>query len=98
MATDKRVLVACGTSIATATVVAEKVKEIAREAGIRVNVAQCKASEVRGRAMVFGPNLILTTTPIPEDLDCPVLSGIPFLSGIGMDDLKAKVLKEISKE
>ena len=98
MASEKRVLVACGTSIATATVVAEKVKEIAREAGIRVNVVQCKASEVRGRAMVFAPNLILTTTPISQDLDCPVLNGIPFLSGIGMDDLKAKILEEISKE
>jgi PTS system galactitol-specific IIB component len=98
MASEKRVLVACGTSIATATVVAEKVREIAREAGVRVNVVQCKASEVRGRAMVFGPNLILTTTPVPQDLGVPVLSGIPFLSGVGMNELKAKILEEICKE
>jgi PTS system galactitol-specific IIB component len=49
----KRVLIACGTSIATATVVAEKVKEIAREVKVPVVVVQCKASEIRGKISTF---------------------------------------------
>ena len=42
-----RVLVACGTSIATATVAANKVTEIGKEAGLNVSVSQCKAMEIR---------------------------------------------------
>jgi PTS system galactitol-specific IIB component len=80
MKSERRVLVACGTAIATATVVAEKVKEIAKEAGIPVRVVQCKAAEVRGRISTFNPHAI---------------SGVPFLSGVGMDELKAQILEAL---
>lgn len=98
MPTEKRVLVACGTAIATATVVAEKVKQIAKEAGIPVSVAQCKAAEARGRAMVFKPHLIVATTTVPKDLGVPVVNGVPFLSGIGVDAVKAQILEVLRKE
>ena len=94
---EKRVLIACGTSIATATVVAEKVKEIAKEAGISVRVAQCKAAEVRGRIATFNPHVIVATTPVPKDLGVPVFNGVPFLSGVGMDELKAQILEALRK-
>ncbi|MCL4296697.1 MAG: PTS sugar transporter subunit IIB [Anaerolineae bacterium] len=94
---DKRILVACGTSIATATVVAEKLKEIAKEAGVRVNVVQCKAAEVRGRIATFNPHVIVATTPVPKDLGIPVFNGVPFLSGLGMDQLKAQIVEALKK-
>lgn len=94
---EKRVLIACGTSIATATVVAEKVKEIAKEAGISVRVAQCKAAEVRGRIETFNPHVIVATTPVPKDLGIPVFNGVPFLSGVGMDELKVQILEALGK-
>jgi PTS system galactitol-specific IIB component len=94
---EKRVLIACGTAIATATVVAEKVKEIAKEAGVPVNVAQCKAAEVRGRISTFSPHVIVATTPVPKDLGIPVFNGVPFLSGVGMDELKAQIVEALKK-
>ncbi|RLC87280.1 MAG: PTS galactitol transporter subunit IIB [Chloroflexi bacterium] len=94
---ERRVLIACGTAIATATVVAEKVKEIAKEAGIPVKVAQCKAAEVRGRIATFDPHVIVATTPVPKDLGIPVFNGVPFLSGVGMDALKAQIIEALKK-
>jgi PTS system galactitol-specific IIB component len=94
---DKRILVACGTSIATATVVAEKLKEIAKEAGIRVNVVQCKAAEVKAKISTFNPHVIVATTPVPKDLGIPVFNGVPFLSGLGMDQLKAQIVEALKK-
>jgi PTS system galactitol-specific IIB component len=94
---EKRVLIACGTAIATATVVAEKVKEIAKEAGISVSVAQCKAAEVRGRIATFNPHVIVATTYVPKDLGIPVFNGVPFLSGVGMDVLKAQIVEALKK-
>jgi PTS system galactitol-specific IIB component len=87
-----RVLVACGTSIATATVAANKVREWAEEAGLKTDVAQCKAMEVRGKIQTYGPHIIVAMTPVPKDLGVPVFNGIPFLSGIGLDNLKQEIL------
>lgn len=92
MEEKKRVLVACGTSIATATVAAAKVKEIANQAGITVEVVQCKAGEIRGRVQTVNPHLIVAMTPVPKDLGIPVFSGLPFLSGVGIDKLKTDLL------
>jgi PTS system galactitol-specific IIB component len=94
---EKRVLVACGTAIATATVAAAKVKEIAQEAGIPVSITQCKAAEVRGRALVWRPHLIVATTNVPKDLGVPVVNGVAFLSGIGLDTVKAQILEILRK-
>jgi PTS system galactitol-specific IIB component len=87
-----RVLVACGTSIATATHVANSVKETAKAAGIDVDVAQCKAAEIKGKIQTFTPHVIVHTTPIPKDLGIPAFNGVPFLSGIGKDKLQADIV------
>lgn len=94
---EKRVLIACGTAIATATVVAAKVTEIAKEAGIAVSIAQCKSAEVRGRIATFNPHIIVATTPVPKDLGIPVFNGVPFLSGVGMGELKAQIIEALKK-
>ncbi|MCS7178529.1 MAG: PTS sugar transporter subunit IIB [Anaerolineae bacterium] len=94
---EKRVLIACGTSIATATVVAEKVKEIAQKAGIPVKVAQCKAAEVKGRIETFRPHIIVATTLVPKDLGIPVFNGIPFLSGVGVEAVEAQIVEALKK-
>ena len=86
---DKIVVVACGTAIATSTVVAKAIEGACKEAGISVKTRQCKAAEVRAQAK--GADLIVTTTPIPGDIGVPVIQGLPFLTGIGKED----TLKEI---
>jgi PTS system galactitol-specific IIB component len=89
---QKKVLVACGTSIATATVVATKLREIAQEIGVQVTTSQCKAAEIRSRVSTYSPDLIVATTPVPKDLGVPSFSGVPFLSGIGIDKLKQDII------
>ena len=94
----KRILVACGTSIATATHAANATKDLAKEAGIAVDIAQCTSAEIRFKIQTFPPDLIIAMTPVPDDLGAPVFSGVPFLSGVGLDQLKADLLAELSKE
>lgn len=91
----KKVLVACGTSIATATVVATKVREIGQEIGINVNTSQCKAAEIRAKVSQWQPDLIVATTPVPKDLGVPSFNGVPFLSGIGADKLKQDIVNAL---
>jgi PTS system galactitol-specific IIB component len=94
----KRILVACGTSIATATHAANAAMDIAKEAGIKVEVAQCKAAEIKFKMQTFPPDVIIAMTPVPDDLGVPVFNGVPFLSGVGLDQLKADILEALKAE
>lgn len=85
MAQPKRILVACGTAIATSTVVAKAIEEGMAERGIKVITRQCKAAEVKG--LVSDADLVVTTTPVPKDLGVPVIQTLAFLTGVGKEDV-----------
>ncbi len=90
MASPKRILVACGTAIATSTVVAIAIEEAMKARGIPVITRQCKATEVRGLAS--GYDLIVTTTTVPKDHNVPVIQTLAFLTGVG----KEAVIEQIA--
>lgn len=79
----KRILIACGTGIATSTVVARKLSEALAARGLAVRVEQCKVSEVTSRAPGF--DLVVATTTVP-DVGVPCVRTISFLTGIGVDE------------
>jgi galactitol PTS system EIIB component len=85
----KTILVACGTAIATSTVVAKAIEEALFDRGISANIRQCKASEVP--SLEQDADLIVTTTPVSVSKDIPVIQTLAFLTGIG----KEEVLKQI---
>ena len=93
--TKKRILVACGTSIATATHAANAAMDVAKEHGIPVDVSQCKAAEIRGKLQTFPADVVIAMTPVPDDLGVKVLSGVPFLSGVGLDQLKSDLVEAL---
>lgn len=95
MDTPKRILVACGTAIATSTVVAKGIEEILKERGIQVITRQCKASEVR--SLAGDADLIVTTTPVPNDLGVPVIQTLAFLTGIGKEEVIEQIISELQK-
>ncbi|HBT90251.1 MAG TPA: PTS galactitol transporter subunit IIB, partial [Ruminococcaceae bacterium] len=39
-----------------------------------------------------GVSLVVPTSRIKQDLGVPVISGMPFISGIGEEELKKKIL------
>ncbi len=91
MKTPKRILVACGTAIATSTVVARAIEEALKERGINVTTRQCKAAEVR--SMASDADLIISTTPVPSDLGVPVIQTLAFLTGIGKEEVIEQIVK-----
>ncbi|MDN5332541.1 MAG: galactitol system component [Tepidanaerobacteraceae bacterium] len=87
--TVKKVIVACGTGIATSTVVADKIAEACKKEGINVNIIQCKVTELRSYA--DGADLIVSTTILKDNFNVPTINGLPFITGIGEDN----VIKDI---
>ncbi len=80
---SKVILVACGTAVATSTVVAVALEEALKKRGLAVSTRQCKAAEVASLA----PNadLVVTTTPISAKLNIPVIQTLAFLTGVGRE-------------
>jgi PTS system galactitol-specific IIB component len=79
----KKILVACGTAIATSTVVAKKLEEKLGALGIAVQIDQCKASEVGARAASY--DLVVTTTEVDDAKGKPIVRTLSFLTGVGVD-------------
>ncbi len=93
MVGKKTILVACGTAIATSTVVAKAIEEALEDRGLYVNIRQCKASEVP--SLVRDADLIVTTTPVSVDKDIPVIQTLAFLTGIGKEDVIEQIVNHI---
>ena len=87
----KKLLVACGSGIATSTVAATKIKEAlqALGKGDKVNIQQGRVSELVAKADQY--DLIVTTARVSLQLKTPIVSGLPFITGVGVD----KTIKEI---
>ncbi|MDW8227577.1 MAG: PTS sugar transporter subunit IIB, partial [Anaerolineales bacterium] len=83
MTSVKKILVACGTAIATSTVVAKALEDALREQGVEVVTRQCKANEVP--ALAKDADLIVTTVPLPVNVGVPVVQTLAFLTGIGKE-------------
>ncbi|GAB4493126.1 MAG: PTS sugar transporter subunit IIB [Anaerolineales bacterium] len=96
MPQPKRILVACGTAIATSTVVAKAIEDAMHERGIEVITRQCKASEVP--SLVQGMDLVVTTTPVPTNLGVPVIQTLAFLTGIGKEAVIDQIVKALSQK
>ncbi|GDX24820.1 PTS sugar transporter subunit IIB [Actinomycetes bacterium] len=91
---SKKVLVICGTGVATSTVVAIKIKDFCSSRGIPVVVTQGKVMDiVRG---IEGYDLIVATTPIPSTVKIPVIQGLSFLTGIGNEATLEKIAQALS--
>jgi len=95
MAPPKRILVACGTAIATSTVVAKAIEEALKARGIQVVTRQCKAAEIKG--LVKDADLVVTTTPVPSDLGVPVIQTLAFLTGIGREAVIEQIVQILQK-
>jgi PTS system galactitol-specific IIB component len=89
----KRILVACGTAIATSTVVAKAIEEALKAKNINVTIRQCKATEVK--SLVWDADLVVTTTPVPSDLGVPVIQTLAFLTGIGREAVIEQIVEAL---
>ena len=91
MAITKTVLIACGTGVATSTVMAVAIEEALRERGLRVVIRQCKATEVP--SMIDDVDLVVSSTMLPPNLSKPTFVTLAFLTGMGKDSMIEKIVE-----
>ncbi|HET6846348.1 MAG TPA: PTS sugar transporter subunit IIB [Anaerolineales bacterium] len=86
----RRVLIVCGTAIATSTVVALKVEALLKREDIPAELRRAMTSEAKSASK--GVDLIIATTQV-SDVTVPVLSGIPYITNIGVPKLEQEILE-----
>ncbi|WP_279326165.1 PTS sugar transporter subunit IIB [Bacillus litorisediminis] len=91
----KKLLIMCGTGIATSTVVTGKVKTWLAENGLenQVQLYQSKISEELSRIDDY--DIVVSTTLVPENIKSKVIDGVPLLTGIGKEEMFEKIKQQI---
>ncbi len=54
----------------------------------------CSGSQAIGQ----GADLVVATTQLRADLGVPVVNGIPFLTGVGEEEVKQEILNILNEE
>lgn len=90
-----RILIACGTGIATSTVIANRVKEKCEEAGLKVMVDQTSVPQVETKAPGF--DLVIASCQIPASVTTPYISGISYLTGIGAEQTDEQIVEKVKE-
>jgi PTS system galactitol-specific IIB component len=89
----KQVLVACGTGIATSTIVNKAIEDLCKENNIECDIVQIKITEVG--SYVDTADLLVTTTIVQNEYPFPVINARAFLTGIGLEEVKKEILEHL---
>lgn len=97
----KKVVVACGSGIATSTTVASAIKEMCADARIPVKVESIDLknldNEIQGADIYVGIVNIAEIERIGTKYGIPTINGIPFLTGVGLDEEFEKLANLLRK-
>ncbi len=92
----KRIIVACGSGVATSNVAAEKLRVLLDERGVHADVRAVDIKSLEAEARVA--DLLVSITPYAirdKELPIPSLNGIPLLTGVGVNDLLEQIIEMI---
>ncbi len=85
----KKVIVACGGAVATSTIAANKIVELGKKNGVEIDICQVRISEIESN---LPADLIVTTSKVKRDYGVPLITGMPFISGVGVEKTEASIL------
>lgn len=91
-----RIIVACGGAVATSTIATARIEELCRKHQIDAEICQMRISEIA--TSLTGVVLIVTTTKVKKDYGIPLISGMPFITGIGEEKTEQMILDVMKKQ
>lgn len=93
----KKMLIMCGTGVATSTIVTGKVKTWLKEQGLdkEVQLFQSKVADEMNK--IDNYDVIISTTIVPDKIKDKVIMGIPLLTNMGVADMWQEVAQQLNK-
>ncbi len=93
----KKLLIMCGSGIATSTVAKGKVKQWLKDNNLEdeVKIYQSKIAEEVNHIDDY--DAVITTTTVPDSIKDKVIFGLPLLTNMGVDQMWEQLKKELEK-
>jgi PTS system galactitol-specific IIB component len=91
MARTLKILVACGSGIATSSVAMFRVEEICKEVGVDAKIIKTGLRDIPEKSSSM--DLVLTTSKYSGECSCPVESVVGFLTGVDYQATKDRISK-----
>ncbi|WAA12693.1 PTS sugar transporter subunit IIB [Fervidibacillus halotolerans] len=89
----KKIIVACGSGVATSQTVASKIQSLLRDRNIQ---AQVEAVDIKSLDTHIRSSVAYVAITNPEkEYPIPVINGIAFLTGIGMEEELEKIIQAL---
>lgn len=88
-----KILIACGSGIATSTIASNEIKEICLEKNIPVDIFKCSMTELSSYENKV--DIIFTTNNYKGNLSVPNMCVTGFITGINIDTLKEEVILKL---
>ncbi len=95
MPKEYRILILCGTGIATSTAIRQKIEKALRDAGLAqgVTVRQGKVADVLGGNV--NADLIVATAQVPSNVKVTTINGVPLLTGVGAQPVLQQIVAKV---
>ena len=83
----KKILLACGTAVATSIVVTRRLDEAMEKRGLagKYTTSQCKISEIPSKISNF--DILIANAKAPPGVTIPVINGLPLITGVGAEKI-----------
>ena len=85
-----KILCSCGTGVATCSNISTELKKFLAANEIDAEIIECQVKEVYD--CYKDADLIISTAQFPPKIDKPIISGVPFLTGNGLEETKEEIL------
>lgn len=95
MRKNLKVLVLCANGAVTSTIVLTSLKEEFEKEGINASFVQKRVVDGAQALDEYDFDLVISTAgqDFAKDIQIPVLSGVPFLTGVGKDKIIDEVIR-----
>ncbi|WP_461207523.1 PTS sugar transporter subunit IIB [Clostridium sp. DL1XJH146] len=91
----KRILIVCGSGVATSTIARKKVEDILKERNIHnVILKQCSIAEFKRN--IGDADLVITTTVIKTDFDEKIVNGLNLINGKDIEKTIEEIIQKLS--
>ncbi|MBR0309235.1 MAG: PTS sugar transporter subunit IIB [Mogibacterium sp.] len=90
-----KILCACGSGIATSTMIVSKLTALLDDNNVDAEVKKTTFAALPTDVMSVNPDLILTSSNIPNEYDVPMICGLAYLTGVGKAQLDEQILEAI---
>ena len=93
----KKLMIMCGTGIATSTVVTGKVKEWLAENNLDKNLTLYQGKVADEVNNIDYYDVVVSTTIVPDNIKDKVINGVPLITGIGIEEFFDELKKRLEE-